>query len=408
MNETLDSGKIRKDALKELIKRIHNGENPEEVKRDFKEILKGVTPQEVAQTEEELIKEGLPREEIQNLCEVHLAVFKESLEKERGLAPKGHPIYTLTEEHKIILKFADEFNNVINKIKEKKDFNTALEEMNNITNIEGELKNSESHYLREENVLFPYLEKRGITQPPKIMWMEHNRIREIKKNIYSIIDVRESFSFKDFTKKISAEAKSLGDMLSSHFFKENNILFPTTMKVITDDEWKDIGRQFNEIGYCSFTPEDAKVGFLGMAEIEKIPEVKERISFETGTLSLEELESILNKLPFDVTFVDKDDTFRYFSGKEQKDMIFVRTKASIGRKVQQCHPQKSVHIVNQIIKDFKTGLKDVAKFWINLKSKLVYIRYFPVHNKKGEYLGCIEVTQDITDIKKIKGEKRLL
>ena len=131
-----------------------------------------------------------------------------------------------------------------------------------------------------------------------------------------------------------------------------------------------------------------------------------KITFEIGSLSKEEIESIFNSLPVNISFVDKDDTISYFS--PYKDRIFIRTKEVIGRKVQQCHPQKSLHVVNKILEDFKSGKRDVAEFWINFKGRLIHIRYFPVRNKNGEYLGCIEVTQDITDIKKIEGEKRLL
>jgi len=135
-------------------------------------------------------------------------------------------------------------------------------------------------------------------------------------------------------------------------------------------------------------------------------EKKEAIRLETGMLSKEEIETILDTLPIDLTFVDKDDTVRYFS--QTRERIFPRTKAVIGRKVQQCHPQKSIHIVNQILEDFRKGKRDVAEFWINLQGKLIHIRYFPLRSKNGEYMGCLEVTQDITDIKKIEGEKRLL
>ena len=128
--------------------------------------------------------------------------------------------------------------------------------------------------------------------------------------------------------------------------------------------------------------------------------------FETGTLSKDEIEATLNTLPVDITFVDKEDTVRYFNKSEKR--IFVRTKAVIGRKVQQCHPQKSIHIVNKILDSFKGGKKDVAEFWIQKENRLVHIRYFPVRNRDGKYLGTIELTQDITDLKKIEGEKRLL
>jgi PAS domain S-box-containing protein len=133
---------------------------------------------------------------------------------------------------------------------------------------------------------------------------------------------------------------------------------------------------------------------------------KRIFQFETGSLSKEEIEAILDSLPVDISFVDKEDRVKYFNKAGKR--IFVRTKAVIGRKVQLCHPKKSVHIVNKILESFKTGKKNVAEFWIQMKNRLIHIRYFAVRDKNGKYLGTMEVTQDIADIKKIEGEKRLL
>lgn len=130
------------------------------------------------------------------------------------------------------------------------------------------------------------------------------------------------------------------------------------------------------------------------------------LQFETGSLSKEEIEAILNALPVDISFVDANDAVKYFNKAEKR--IFVRTKAVIGRKVQLCHPQKSVHIVNKILETFKTGKKDVAEFWITMNNRLIHIRYFAVRDKNGKYLGTLEVTQDLTDLKKIEGQNRLL
>ena len=135
-------------------------------------------------------------------------------------------------------------------------------------------------------------------------------------------------------------------------------------------------------------------------------EAEGMLQFETGSLSKEEVEAVLDSLPIDISFIDKEDRVKYFNKAEGR--IFVRTKAVIGRKVQLCHPQKSVHVVNRILEAFKTGKKDVAEFWINLNDRLILIRYFAVRGKNGKYLGTVEVTQDITDIKKIEGQKRLL
>jgi PAS domain S-box-containing protein len=123
-------------------------------------------------------------------------------------------------------------------------------------------------------------------------------------------------------------------------------------------------------------------------------------------LSYEIIEAMLDTLPVEISFVDKDDTVRYFNKEGRR--IFPRTRAVIGRKVQNCHPQKSVHVVNKILDDFKNKKRDSSEFWIDLKGQKIYIRYFAVRDAKQSYLGCLEITQDITDIQKIEGEKRLL
>jgi hypothetical protein len=399
------SGKNKKEGLKEIIRKLHSGLKPYEVKEEFEDVLKGISSSDIVQIEEELINEGMPREEIQRLCDVHLTAFKETIEKDKTLAQAGHPIHTLMEEHKFLLQFCDKLKNVVQKSKAIKDFDLLPEEMKQLNHITEHFKDSESHYVREENVLFPYLEKHGITQPPAIMWSEHNRIREIKKKLYKLVDNHKSMVFQDFIEGLNEVAITLGDMLQSHFYKENNILFPTALEVITENEWTRINAQFDELGYCCFTPVTAKEIVEKVRMTEPQPVSERQIVFETGSFAKEQIEAVLNTLPVDITFVDKDDTVRYFS--QSRERIFPRTKAVIGRKVQQCHPQKSLHKVEQILSDFKSNRRDVAEFWIILKGRLIYIRYFAVR-KNGEYLGCLEVTQDITDIKKIEGEKRLL
>lgn len=406
MSEMPGNKDHKKKLLKGLIKRLHEGEDPEKIKEEFRDVLKGVTSPEIAKLEEELVREGMPAEEIRRLCEVHLAVFKESLEKAKPLAPPGHPIQILMQEHQIMLDLAAKLKNLAEIIKSAKDFDSIPEGMSKLEHIAKHLKESESHYLREENVLFPYIEKHGITEPPKMMWMEHDKIRGIKKSLSELVDKQKDMAFKDFVNQLEEVSISLAETLSDHFYKENNVLFPTSLKIIGVNEWNEIRKQFDDLGYCCFTPQPAAMAAEKVEKPESKPEAKGVVSFETGTLSYEEIEAIFDSLPVHVTFVDKDDTVRYFS--QSKDRIFVRTKAVLGLKVQDCHPQKSIHVVNQILQDFKKGKRDVAEFWINFEDKLAHIRYFPVHGKDGDYLGCLEVTQDIEDLKRIEGEKRLL
>jgi hypothetical protein len=393
----------KREALKSLFRRLHEGESPERVKSEFAGLIKHVTPTEISLVEQELIQEGIPSEEIQKLCDVHLRVLKESLDKERPLAPPGHPINILMEEHKMLLEFAEELRKTVDRIEAAGKAGEA--DTKQLTHLVEHFQASESHYLREENVLFPSLEKHGITEPPKIMWTEHDKIREIERKLYSVVDTMPKTDFSGFAKSLKETAMSLSDMLSNHFYKENNILFTAAMDVVSGDEWRQIRSEFDDIGYCCFTPESATVSTGGTEGSSEVQMAGGTVQFDTGTLSVEELDAIFGTLPVDITFVDKDDKVGFFS--ESGGRIFVRTKAVLGRSVQNCHPQKSLHAVNKILDELRSGKKDSAEFWLTIEGKFVYIRYFPVRNRQGEYLGCLEVTQDITEIRQLKGEKRL-
>jgi len=396
--------------LREIISQLHAGIPPQKVKERFKQFLEGISSEEIAKIEQELVNEGMPREELQRLCDVHLAVFSEQLEKQQLKVPPEHPLGILMEEHKILLQLLEKLNTMVNSVQQAEDVRYVSEDIIRLKRIAEDFLDAENHYLREENVLFPILEKHGIIEPPAIMWMEHNQLRDKKKQFYTLTENYNAISFQDFKKQLGETAVSLNSFLSSHIFKENTILYPTALQVVTEQEWRDTRREFDEIGYCSFTPKHL-IAIPEVKEIEKqkaealvIPEGI--LQFEAGTLSKEDVEAVLNTLPVDITFVDKEDTVKYFNKAEKR--IFVRTKAVIGRKVQLCHPQKSVHIVNKILESFKTGKKDAAEFWITMNNRLIHIRYFAVRDKNGKYLGTMEVTQDITAIKKIEGEKRLL
>jgi len=397
----------KKKMLKEVIKELHGGASPTEVKEKFKEALKGTKPEDIAKIEQELVKEGMPREELQRLCDVHLAVFGEQVQDQELHIPAGHPISILIEEHRVMLEKAERLETLVKMLEEACDSVYVGEALTELQTLVKDFQDSEKHYLREENVLFPTMEKHGVSEPPAIMWMEHNRIREIKKKLHNLVEKWNTMPYSDFKKRLSQDAGPLCSVLPDHFFKENNILFPTALQVVTNKEWEDIRKEFDEIGYPSFTPSNVLAAFHAAESRPKA--AAQSVSdwqFETGSLSKEEAEAILDALPVDISFIDKDDRVKYFNKAEKR--IFVRTKAIIGRSVQLCHPQKSVHIVNKIIEAFTNGEKDTAEFWITMNNRLVHIRYFAVRDKNGKYLGTMEVTQDLTDLKKIEGERRLL
>jgi PAS domain S-box-containing protein len=334
-----------------------------------------------------------------------MEVFREQLGQQKLQIPSEHPINILMEEHKIMLQHAKKLGKIADKLQKISNKDYVGDEVHNLEHISEDFRDSEKHYLREENVLFPYLEKHGITEPPAIMWMEHNQIREKKKLLSTLVEDYDSIDFQEFKKQLFEASEALSSILPNHFFKENNILFPTALRVVTEEEWKEARKEFDEIGYCCFTP-PLQAATTKVKEEKEVAAPEGLLQFEMGTLSKEELEALLDSLPVDITFVDKNDAVKYFNKAEKR--VFVRTKSIIGRKVQMCHPQKSIHIVNSIVEAFKKGEKDVAEFWINLNNRLIHIRYFAVRDKTGKYLGTMEVTQDLTDIKKIEGERRLL
>ncbi|WP_339289032.1 DUF438 domain-containing protein [Ureibacillus sp. FSL K6-0786] len=396
----------RQEMLKEIIKELHAGKPVDEVKAKFEEAVGDVTVAEISQLEQSLMEEGIPVEEVQRLCSVHTAIFKGSIEEiHRSDKPEdqpGHPIHTWKMENKeldLLVNFKLQLH-VERFDKEDSDENRfkLIEDLNLLWDVD-------KHYSRKENLLFPYLEKYGIFGPTKVMWGVDDCIRmaikEAKRKLTNYEGQKE-----EVLKDLQFVIKEVSEMI----FKEENILFPMALQKLTEDEWLKIARESDEIGYCLTAPTTEWKPVRHPLPIEKEKEDIQPedgyVRFETGILSVKQIETILNHLPVDITFIDENDVVRYFShGKER---IFARTKAVIGRTVQNCHPPQSVHVVEQLLAEFKSGKKDVEDFWIPVKDKFVYIRYFAVRDKDGKYMGTLEFTQNVSGIRALEGQKRIL
>ncbi|RJP75803.1 MAG: DUF438 domain-containing protein [Candidatus Zixiibacteriota bacterium] len=325
--------------------------------------------------------------------------------QESGIAPEGHPIHTLMEEHRAFLERANRLIAAAQALKAKPEAAAASAELEQARAVVADLKAGQSHYLREENVIFPLLDKHGFSGPPTVMWAEHDQVRAVEKTLFQVMEAAATMAWFDFTAQLDRAAQQLAQLLTTHFYKENNILFPTAMELLSPQEWDEVQREFDRLGYTPFTPGREKAAPAAGAEPAGESAAGE-ITLPTGTLPREVLAALLNTLPVEITFVDHEDRLRYFS--QPRDMIFTRSTAALGTKVQNCHPAKSLHLVNQILADFRAGARDVAEFHIHMQGKYVYIRYFAVRDPQGKYLGCMEVTQDIAPIQQIEGEKRLL
>ncbi|KMP72680.1 DUF438 domain-containing protein [Bacillus wiedmannii] len=391
----------RQAILKKIIKNLHNGKSVEEVKAQFEKAVGNITVAEISKLEQALMEEeGIPVEEVQRLCSVHTAIFKGSIEeihqsdKPEDLA--GHPVHTFKLENKEIDKLVNFKLQLHYERFEKKDSKENVYKLIEDLNL---LLDVDKHYSRKENLLFPYLEKYGIYGPTQVMWGIDDVIRN------AIKDVKQALTNYNGDKKTILEGiyfviREITEMI----FKEENILFPMALQTLTEDEWIKIAHESDGIGYCLSDP--AGVWKPERKAIQEQAISEGFIRLETGILSLKQLELMLNHLPVDITYIDQDDVVRYFShGKER---IFARTKAVIGRTVQNCHPPKSVHVVEKLLEDFKSGNKDCEDFWIKFKDKYVYIRYFAIRSENGEYMGTLEFTQNINPIQEIHGEKRIL
>jgi DUF438 domain-containing protein len=407
MNAVINNQNDKQEKLKIIIKQLHDGVPVNKLKRNFAQIIKDTSPEEIADMENALIKEGFPPEEVQRLCNVHAQVFEKSLKKV-GKSSKipGHPIYSFIEENKEAKRILKLLKKSVKNLKASKPKERDIQIFKDHFR---RLQEIEKHYQRKENQLFPVLESKNFTGPTKVMWGKHDEIREMNKKIKMMIENHQ-------WNEISKELKDLSSAINKLIFLEEKILYPTSAKKLNQLEWADIKLGEPEIGYAWITPGNVwdahlakttqSVHVVNKQKSSMTGDDRNKIKLSQGIMTAEQIDLMLKNLPVDITFVDEDDKVCYYS--DTKERIFPRSPAIIGREVQNCHPQKSVHIVNDIVKNFKEKKKDVAEFWIQLNGKFVYIRYFPVYNDDGEYKGVIEVSQEVTDIKKLEGERRLL
>lgn len=402
MSEFINNSEMRKQTIKDIIKQLHEGKTVEEVKQQFEEAFEEVAASEITAAEAALIAEGVPASEIQRLCDVHASVFKGTIEEihqhpSNAILIPGHPLNTLMRENLAISRIINqEIKPYLQSLDDEESYKNLLEGVNHLSQIE-------LHYQKKENLFFPYMEKYGIVAPPQVMWGVDDEIRADIKEIKTLLE-QDSKVDSVITQKIEDVMTRVEEMI----FKEENIMAPMLLDHLTQEEWKKIADESHEIGFLI-----KKVSEWNPVIPTKDAVVKEEENVQEGLIKLpsgifttEQLTCMLNTLPFDITFVDKDDFVKYFS--EGKERTFIRTRSIIGRNVSNCHPPASVHIVEKIVNDFKTGRKDQEDFWIKLGDKFVLIRYYAVRNDKGEYLGVLEVTQDIKEIQQIVGEKRLV
>jgi hypothetical protein len=401
--ETIDPARL--DALHAIVKDLHAGKTVEEVKPAFEELITDVEATEIAAMEQKLIEGGVPDTEVKRLCDVHVQVFADALEgHEPIVAPAGHPVDTFQRENQALLQVTSSLRKVAESIGEPPEGAAWTRLKDALGDTVERLAEVEKHYLRKENQLFPFLEAHGVEGPSKVMWAIHDDIRALVKQ------ARATIAADDAALAVSA-CLALAQMVDDMVTKEEKVLHPMSMDTLSDAEWAQIRAGEGEIGYAFVAdvppwPAGAEAGAAsapaGAAGEDSRAGLLE---LKTGGLTLEEVNLVLGALPIDFQYVDEHDRVRFYS---EGHRIFARSPGVIGRKVQNCHPPASVHKVQQIIDAFRDGSKDTAEFWIDVQGRFLHIRYFAVRDDAHAYRGVVETVQDVTAIRALEGQRRLL
>ena len=390
MSEFINNSEKRVENLFQFSQGIIQGKDGTKLLEKFGEALKYITPHDMLAMEEKQLKMGITPQQIKEKIEKMMNVIYDQLKKYEWEKPQeGHSLYYLMQENR---ELETRLAAIKIDLKDKNYFHFKQHI--------AELSGIENHFLRKENILFSYLERVWENcRPLAVMWSIHDDIRLKLKHLNKILLEKE-----DFDAEIYSQVGELFFLMYGMIFKEELVLYPVAMETLDSFHWQKIKAQSAEIGYSFIVPPKTTKTTEKKKHLDSATD-NSNFQTETGNLSNLQIEQIFNTLPLDITFIDTNDEVRYFSNS--KDRFFPRSPAIIGRKVQNCHPPESVHIVEKILASFKAGKKDEAAFHIKLKGKFILIKYYAIR-KKDEYLGTLEVSQDITDIKKLKVEKRLL
>ncbi len=388
----------RRKALKAIIQDLHAGAPVEELKARFAELIAGVDPTEISRMEQELVREGMPESEITRLCDLHVQVFQDPLlEKGVPRTPPGHPVHTFMEENKALREKLAAFSALLSRIEKEPSPAPALKE--EAAALLDDLETFDLHYQRKEYQLFPFLEAHGITAPPKVLWEVHDQIRAHRKKCRSALEAGD-------LERFVSEGRELARKGADMTFKEEHILFPMALETLSEEEWVKIRDGEKEIGFAFAAP-GTDWAPASASPPPPAPESPEgALPLNTGALTLEQVDLLFSHLPLEVSFTDEEHRVRFYSRGEER--IFPRSPGVIGRKVENCHPPKSLPVVKKILASFEKGERDSARFWIRFRGKLVYIRYIAVRDQDGRFRGTLEVVQDVTGIKDLQGERRLL
>lgn len=386
-----DLSKERQDAILKILEFLQNGGDLETAKKMFKKSFDKVDVAEITEAERQLIAKGLDPREIQYLCNVHVDLFKGNINESKedpDFKTPGHPVNTLKMENVVIKSLINDA--LLPDLKKWEDGDSsALTKMRQELKDLGQIK---KHYARKETSMFPMMTRHGITAPPEVMWGVDDDILALIKQTNELVNEENPDQSKldELVKKTAHEVLEM-------IIKEEDIMIPMLSEVATPEEWGNVKEEESQFGYTLIqkplnwkpkTSEKAS-GDIALSNLSSLA-----INFTEGSLNIEQLRAIIDMLPMELTFVDKDDKVAFFGGS---DRIFTHSKNALGNNVYSCHPQEVISKVKAILTALHKGEKSKFEFTYKKDGKVIWVRYMAVHNPAGEYLGCLEIVQNIKD-----------
>jgi len=414
-----DNQKKRVMVLKDILLRLHKGAESESVQAEFDEHFQGVSAIEISLMEHELIDSednAITFEDVMKLCNVHANLFKNRVSepgKVSEFEKPGHPIQIMRTENQAMRAAVMRINRIIKNLGEPPFEKGLLRGLYNQLNLLGQF---DAHYKRKEEVWFPVMEKYGHDAPPKVMWGVDDQIRELFDQVKRDLEVIDKVGRDKLQESFETFSFEFNEMI----FKEETILVPLVLDIFNEDDWIGIAKDSKEYGYTIVKPEEEwvpeRVNFIeedrsseekDEIAVEDIPRHKE-LPFGNGFLTLNEVEKILDIIPLELTFINKDNVFKYFNDSiPDEEKVFRRAPSAIGREVKNCHPPKILDMVLGLIADLSSGKKDKESMWFPRKNgQFIHVTYAAVRDDDGSYMGILEYVQDIQPLRELTGMKR--
>ncbi|MTI55848.1 PAS domain-containing protein [Geosporobacter ferrireducens] len=404
----LDDNKIEK-IMNIKLNYLRGNISLEAAKMEMKASFEKVTAQEFAICEQYLQQYGITDDVLAERMDEILEIFDGILVSNKLNLPSGHPIRTYLDEVEAIRKILNQMRDLLQKKFIKNQWAELYDQLGEI-NI---------HFSRKQNQLFPALESKGFDKPSKVMWTLENHIRDIIKKAKGYLEADQDDAFLSLQDEVI-------EMVEDMMVKEEEILYPTSMDLLSDEDFVEMRIGDDEIGYCLIEPPlpygnkaGENIDISSKNELLKdLANLLQKhgmlttksnhgiLDVSQGKLTLEQINLIFKHLQVDLSFVDENEIVKFYS--DTKHRVFPRSAGVIGRKVQNCHPRESVDTVEEIIRAFRSGEQDEAEFWLEISGKFIYIIYNAVRDEDGNFRGVLEMMQDVTRIRSLEGSQRLL